>query len=127
MSARTRRSRGVLAACSVVLLACLAACSRSDDPFADGCVARVRYQGDVFRDVGFSSLAVKRAGRAQILSCPRDGAARAKVWSYPGRDPHDVLAIHLKGHVYRVMVAERLPASYVDGLRAAHVFNAGSD
>jgi hypothetical protein len=127
VSAGTARSRGALTACCVLLLASLAACGGSDYPFADDCAPRIRYQAEVYRDVGFSSRAVRRAGVAEVVTCPRDGATRTTVWSYPGRDPHDVVAVHLHGRVYQVMVAERLPSAYVDGLHAAGLLNAGTD
>ena len=129
MSRTGPRAAAALAGCGLLVAVSLTSCAGSDNPFADGCAARVRYHGQTYVDVGFSSQMVEHAGKAAVVACARDGerGARADVWRFPGRDPRKVLAVHLDGSTYRVLVATSLPASYTRQLRESHLMNAGGD
>ena len=111
---------------AAVLAMSLSACSGSSDPFSDSCIAKVRYHGNVYVEVGFSNRHVTPAGHAAIVSCAADPQATSvDALSFKGYSSSQVVAVRQHGDVSRVFVSERLGEGYIKSLHDAHLLNAG--
>lgn len=104
----------------------VSACSGSSSPFADSCVAKVRYAGNLYVEVGFSSRDVKPAGKAAIATCAADPESKqVDAVSFPGYSSSKVVAVRQHGDTYRVFVEESLGDAYIMSPHDARLLNAG--
>jgi hypothetical protein len=111
-----------------VLAMSLSACSGSSDSFSDSCIAKIRYKGNVYVEVGFSNRHVTSAGHAAIVACAADPQTKSvDAATFKGYSGTQVVAVRQHGDVYRVFASERLGEAYIKSLHDAHLLNAGDD
>ena len=101
--------------CLVVSMVSLGACAQSSNE-AD-CSIIIRYQGATYSEAGFTKAVGSELGTADQAACGDTGAnaerpffpgdpEQVNVWSIPGRDPANTVAISDSGDSYRVMKIE---------------------
>lgn len=106
----------------------LSACGGSSDPFSDSCFAKIRYDGRLYVEVGFSNRNVSTAGKAAIATCARDADTKeVDAFSFPDYNGSKVLAVKQDGDVYRVFVEENQGETYIMSLHEDRLLNAGDD
>lgn len=105
--------RRVLAAATVsAVTALLPGCSSSTG--AADCSTTVRYEGDVYRESGFTDTVAEEIGTADLADCDDvgvdakgshfpDNPEQVTVWSIPGKDSAQVIVIAYPDGGYRVM------------------------
>jgi hypothetical protein len=115
---------GVLAVAALPVAGCAGAGSQEPAVAAD-CSARVRLDGRVYDEGGFTDRSASRLGVAEEAACydvgenpPGSGfldhPRQVTVWSFPGLAPEEVLGVRVDEETFRVFVVESLPRADAD-------------
>jgi len=126
MTIRACLARGAAMGVLAVAALSLAGCAGGREPaVAADCSSRVRLDGRVYDEGGFTEASATRLGLADEAVChdvgenPRgsvflDHPRQVTVWAFPGLAPGKVLGVRVDERTFRVFVVKSIPRADAD-------------